>query len=127
MHVELQVPVACRRLKHGRLPGLSARAATLGFGAMLLWGAAARADDGLPRDITELRTVAEKGDPVAQFCLGSRYYSGRHGEAAREQVVAREARAHFDDFAAGAEVVDIRLKQNVGGSGHLDFLLSRWW
>ena len=48
----------------------------------------------------------------------------RHGEPARQQIVAREARTNLHDFAAGAEVFDIRLKQNMGGSSHRYFLLQ---
>src|SRR6185369_3536890 len=44
--------------------------------------------------------------------------SRRHREAARQQVVAREARTNFDDFTTGAEVVDVRLKQNMGIGSH---------
>jgi TPR repeat protein len=41
------------------------------------------ADDFVPAGEIELRASAEKGDPVAQFCLGNRYYAGGHKSPAR--------------------------------------------
>jgi len=60
------------------------RAATLAVGAMLLSGLQAKADDSLPRGTAELRSVAEKGDPVAQFCLANHYYLARHRDPSAE-------------------------------------------
>ena len=45
----------------------------------------------------------------------------RHGEPARQQEVAREARTNLHDFAAGAEILDVRLKQNMGACSHRYF------
>jgi TPR repeat protein len=41
------------------------------------------ADDFAPSEEGALRTAAEKGDPLAQFCLGNRYYAGWHKNPTR--------------------------------------------
>jgi TPR repeat protein len=60
------------------------RAAAILIGAALSFGPPVRADDALPEGTAALRAVAGKGDPVAQFCLGNRYYSEWHKDPARD-------------------------------------------
>jgi TPR repeat protein len=60
------------------------RAVAIVIGAMLFGNLPAHSDDALPRGTAELRAVAGKGDAVAQFCLGNRYYSERQNDPARD-------------------------------------------
>jgi TPR repeat protein len=59
------------------------RVVALATTALLLGGPLVHADDALPTGTNELRSVAEKGDPVAQLCLGIRYYAGWHKDPTR--------------------------------------------
>jgi Sel1 repeat len=59
------------------------RVVALATTALLLGGPLVHADDALPTGTNELRSVAEKGDPAAQLCLGIRYYAGWHKDPTR--------------------------------------------
>jgi len=67
-------------------PGLwtGRHAAVIVIGALLVGSRPAHCDEGLPGGMAQLRSVAEKGDPVAQFCLGNRYYSEWHADPVRD-------------------------------------------
>jgi TPR repeat protein len=79
-------------------------AAAIAIGAAALsFGPCARAEEALPAGTAALRSVAEKGDPIAQFCLGNRYYSEWHKNPAGDAEAAKWFRLSAAQGNARAE------------------------
>src|SRR6478609_7574909 len=74
----------------------------------------------------DLFALAGRSGLLELFDAGQIAGRRRHGEAARQQVIAREPRTNLNDFATSAEVVDVGLKQNMHVGSH-GSVLSRWW
>jgi len=84
------------------------------------------ADQQLPAGTSELRSAAEKGDPIAQYCLGNRYYAGWHKDPAR----AAEAEKWYRLAAAqGNAQAEERLGQlyYAGHGESQDFAAAAAW
>jgi TPR repeat protein len=93
---------------------------------VLLNGSLAYADDALPAGTSELRLAAERGDPVAQFCLGNRYYTKRH----KEPDAVAEAEKWFRLAAAqGNPQAEVRLGQiyYIGRGESQDYSQAATW
>lgn len=66
-------------------------------------GSLAYAETVVPVELRELRSAAEGGDPIAQFCLGNRYYSEWHKDPARDTEALKWFRLAADQGNARAE------------------------